>query len=128
QSELFVVKLLAGGFIVTSLLWASPLAAIIDRRLPRAALLLVVTALCALFGLIHSPLDGGAMFWQRQWWQQTSEAGSAAYTHAQHVRETPLRFAAGYTLSAMLLVIWHLWLTTYSPTPILEGDDELPEA
>jgi hypothetical protein len=38
------VRALAGGFIVTSLLWASSLAAIIDRRLFRAAAFLAVAA------------------------------------------------------------------------------------
>ena len=50
------LRCLANGFIVTSLLWASALAALLDRRLLRAAAYLGVAAVCSLFGIIHSPL------------------------------------------------------------------------
>ena len=50
------LRCLANGFIVTSLLWAAALAALLDGRLRRAALYLVVAGVCALFGIIHSPL------------------------------------------------------------------------
>ena len=54
---------LGNGFIVTALLWGSALVAIIDRRLRVAAAVLAVAAVATLFGLIHSPLPGGAVFW-----------------------------------------------------------------
>jgi AGZA family xanthine/uracil permease-like MFS transporter len=49
------LRCLANGFIVTSLLWAAALAAVIDRRLVRAAIYCVVAAACSLVGIIHSP-------------------------------------------------------------------------
>src|SRR5207244_7148719 len=50
------LRCLANGFIVTSLLWAAALAALIDRQLAKSALYLLVAGVFALFGIIHSPL------------------------------------------------------------------------
>ena len=52
------MRILANGYIVTSLLWASALAAMIDRRLQVAAAYFAVAACGTLFGVIHSPLPG----------------------------------------------------------------------
>ena len=43
---------------MTSLLWASALAALVDRRLARAAAYLAVAAGASLIGVIHSPHIG----------------------------------------------------------------------
>src|SRR5262245_19159550 len=51
------------GFVLTALLWGAVLASIIDGRLGTAGLLFVVASLAALFGVIHSPLATGALFW-----------------------------------------------------------------
>jgi AGZA family xanthine/uracil permease-like MFS transporter len=56
QLRLQTLHELSGGFIITSLAWASALAALIDRRLATAGLLMLVCAACSLFGVIHSPL------------------------------------------------------------------------
>ena len=45
-----------GGFIVTSLLWATALAKLIDGHMRTAALTLGIASLAACFGVIHSPL------------------------------------------------------------------------
>jgi AGZA family xanthine/uracil permease-like MFS transporter len=55
-------KLIANGFLITSLLWSSALAMAIDRRLKLAAIYLAVASLLTLFGVIHSPLDSNAVF------------------------------------------------------------------
>ena len=66
EKEVLTLRLISSGYIVTSLLWASALAAIVDRRLQAAGTFLLVAALCTLFGVIHSPLPGGSVFlpWQ----------------------------------------------------------------
>ena len=53
---------LGNGFIVTSLLWGGAFAALIDRQALRAGGFLLVGALAALCGVIHSPLASGAVF------------------------------------------------------------------
>ncbi|UFS68957.1 MFS transporter [Geomonas sp. RF6] len=58
--------IMGNGFIVTALLWGGGFAALLDHRLKRGALFMVVAALATLCGAIHSPLPSGAMFlpWQ----------------------------------------------------------------
>jgi len=54
--------ILGNGFIVTSLLWGAAFATLLDHKLKRAAVFLIVCAGATLFGVIHSPLQSGAMF------------------------------------------------------------------
>lgn len=63
QGHLMVINVLAGGFIFTSLIWASAVARIIDRRFKTAAWYLLVASVLILFGVMHSPLPGDRMFW-----------------------------------------------------------------
>jgi adenine/guanine/hypoxanthine permease len=94
--ELTTLRILANGFIVTSLVWASALAAIIDRRLSRAAAFFLLAGLCALFGVMHSPLPGSPLFLP---WQLAESSQRFVY-----------QFALGYTLVAALLFIWGLMI------------------
>src|SRR5262249_58589285 len=55
--------LLGNGFILTAVLWGWALASIIDGQLGLAGIIFVVASLATLFGLIHSPLASGALFW-----------------------------------------------------------------
>jgi len=54
---------LGNGFIVTSLLWGAAVVWIVDRRLAHAAMVFGMASLATLFGVIHSPLPSGALFW-----------------------------------------------------------------
>jgi AGZA family xanthine/uracil permease-like MFS transporter len=76
------------GFVLTALAWASALVAIIDRRLATAAGVLAVAGLATLFGLMHSPVATGAVFWP---W---AAPGSM-----------PLLLAAAYGVAAALLLL-----------------------
>ena len=76
---------LGNGFILTALVWGSALVAIIDRRLPVAAAVLAIAAVATLFGLIHSPLPGGAVFWPWAVASGTPHAVAAAYGVAASV-------------------------------------------
>lgn len=60
------LRVLSSGFVITSLLWASTLAMLIDRRYVAAAAFLATAAVCSLFGVIHSPLASSplALPWQ----------------------------------------------------------------
>jgi AGZA family xanthine/uracil permease-like MFS transporter len=57
------LTVLGNGFILTALLWGWTLAAILDVRPGVAAAVLAVASAATLFGVIHSPLPGGAVFW-----------------------------------------------------------------
>jgi AGZA family xanthine/uracil permease-like MFS transporter len=80
---------LGNGFILTALVWGSVLVAIIDRRLRVGAAVLALAAVATLFGLIHSPLPDGAVFWP---WTVPSAAPHA------------LAAAYGVAASALLLL------------------------
>ncbi|HMO15936.1 MAG TPA: permease [Pirellulaceae bacterium] len=64
--QMLHLKVLAGGFIITSLIWASALAQIIDRKYFGASLYFAVGGMMVLFGFMHSPLDGDKMYWPWQ--------------------------------------------------------------
>jgi AGZA family xanthine/uracil permease-like MFS transporter len=54
---------LGNGFILTAVVWGWALVAIIERRLGVAGALFAFASLATLFGVIHSPLANGALFW-----------------------------------------------------------------
>lgn len=89
------IRMLSAGFIVTSLLWASALASIIDRRLRRAAAYFAVAAACSLFGVIHSPAEGGAMVLP---WALPPLPSTAA-------GQTPIFLATAYLGAAAVLLL-----------------------
>jgi AGZA family xanthine/uracil permease-like MFS transporter len=86
-----VFVLLAHGFILTAMLWGAALAFLIDRRLGRAAVVLGVAAVLALFGLIHSVLPTGGIY--LPW--QAALLGS----------HTPYHWSAAYAVLALTVLL-----------------------
>jgi AGZA family xanthine/uracil permease-like MFS transporter len=109
-AELQTVRMLSSGFIVTSLLWASALAALIDRRLWRASTFFLIAGGCALFGIIHSPEPGSPLFLP---WQLDATSQRLVYT-----------FTLGYVLVAGLLFAWGCLLKARGIQPLF-GDEIL---
>lgn len=99
-SQIQALRCLANGFIVTSLLWASALAAMIDARLIRSAGYLLVAAILTLFGIIHSPLSPAAIAWP---WDVWARLPSDPAIRCQ----SPYHWTAAYILAALLLVVLH---------------------
>ena len=67
NEDLFLtINVLAGGFIMTSLIWASATARIIDRRFASAGIFFLAGAAMSMFGLMHSPLPDDQMFLPHQ--------------------------------------------------------------
>jgi AGZA family xanthine/uracil permease-like MFS transporter len=79
---------LGNGFILTALAWGSALCCIIDRRLGPAAAVLGAAGVATLFGVMHSPLPNGAVFWP---WAISTGA--------------PLALAGAYGVAAALLLL-----------------------
>jgi len=102
QDNLLIIRVLSAGFIVTSLLWSSTLAYVIDRRLGTAAVFLIVAALLSWLGVIHSPLSGSPVM------LPTSYDASLP----EMTRQIPWRFALAYLATAGLLLGWGAWLKT----------------
>ena len=102
--ELFSLRLLAGGFIVTSLLWAGLVTALVDRRLGQAAGWCLAAAALASCGVIHSPFPDGRLFWPWAIGGLPPEAAGRG----------PLVLAACYGLLALLFAGWR---ATLAPRP-----------
>jgi AGZA family xanthine/uracil permease-like MFS transporter len=87
--ETYATLLVVGnGFVLTALAWATALCCIVDRRLPLAAAVLAAAGVASLFGLMHSPLATGAVFWP---WSITNAA--------------PLGLAGAYGVAAAVLLL-----------------------
>ena len=97
-SELAVIVMLGNGFIITSMLWATMLTALIDARPRRAALTLLIGAVLTAFGVMHSVQPQGGMYLP---WM----LGGAT-------RGMMLQFAAAYVLLALAFG----WLSLRTPS------------
>jgi AGZA family xanthine/uracil permease-like MFS transporter len=97
------VQCLSHGFIVTSLLWGAAMAAMIDGRLRRAAVFLLVAAGCALVGIIHSPLPSQPIDFP---WNVVATLGEQAPA-AKY--QTPYHWAVAYALASGILFVLDLW-------------------
>jgi AGZA family xanthine/uracil permease-like MFS transporter len=95
------LRCLANGFIVTSLLWASALAAMLDGKLLRSAGYLAVAGVCSLLGIIHSPLRPAAIALPQHVLAQMSQEPAIRC-------QSPYHWAAAYALAAALLILLHL--------------------
>lgn len=110
-AELATLRILANGFIVTSLVWASALAAIIDRRLWRAAAFFALAGAFTLFGIMHSPEPGSPLFFP---WQISPALQHFVYP-----------YALGYFSVAILLMAWG-WLLQRQGVRPIDLDETLP--
>jgi len=96
---ILALRCLASGFILTSLLWASALAAVLDRQMFRAAAYLGVAAVCSLVGIIHSPLAPAVIGWP---WS----VYSAMLPRLPEVLcQSPYHWASGYVLAAAVVML-----------------------
>ena len=112
QQYVQTVTILSGGFIVTSLLWGTILAHVIDGRTRPAIVALVLAGVCALFGIIHSPLPSGPIVPPPEAIHLLKETGRFAVSEAQ----TPYHWSAAYALTALLLAGLAVWGRRPDPT------------
>jgi AGZA family xanthine/uracil permease-like MFS transporter len=96
------LRCLANGFLITSLLWAAALAALIDGQYRWAAVYLLVAGACALFGIIHSPLLAAPIDLPGNVVAQLEQLKPAP-VHDAALLQTPYHWAASYGLAAALL-------------------------
>lgn len=99
RQTLGTVSMLAGGFIITSLLWATALARLIDGRLRSAAVTFLIAGGLALFGVIHSPLSSEKVMLPNQAITEMKDQGRFDASKLQ----TPYHWAAGYGAIALVL-------------------------
>jgi AGZA family xanthine/uracil permease-like MFS transporter len=97
EAVVLTLYCLANGFLVTSLLWAASLAAVLDGRYVRSACCLLVAAACALLGVIHSPFADAPLAWP---WDVYARLPDRPEVRAQ----SPYHWAGAYVLAAALLL------------------------
>lgn len=117
KEKLATLTMLSNSFILTSLLWAWILAAIIDRRLPRAALVLFTTAALTLFGVVHSPLPENRLF------LPLGPIGWGDWVLDPLYRRMTYEYAGGYFAAGSLLLLW----TSLMPPLSSADDSHLPD-
>jgi AGZA family xanthine/uracil permease-like MFS transporter len=86
-SSIATINLLANGFIVTAMIWGAALASLIDEKPQKVSLFLSLGAIFSLFGLMHSPLEHGALFLP---WSINDK--------------TPIYIASAYALLSLLVI------------------------
>ena len=86
------VLILANGFIVTSLLWGTAMAHIIDGKVRQAALATAFAAIFALVGVIHSPLPSSPIL--LPWDAIALLKTEGRFEAAKH--QTPYHWAGAY--------------------------------
>jgi AGZA family xanthine/uracil permease-like MFS transporter len=89
-SELAVIVMLGNGFIITSMIWASFVVALIDQRTARAAGILAIGSVLTLCGVIHSVEPSGGIY--LPWQLDATSLGLAA------------QFAGAYAVLAAILL------------------------
>ena len=103
ERELFILQTLrcmSNGFLITGMLWSAALAMMLDGRMRSAAIYLGVAAVCAFFGLIHSPLPDEQIGLPWQILPTVPEA------FAQAIRtQTPYHWTLTYLIMAGLLAL-----------------------
>lgn len=112
--KLQTLQMLAGGFILTSMLWAAILAYIIDRRLYTAAAFALACAAFSLFGVIHSPFPSGKLVLG---WHVPDIPGAAA-------GQGPIYMMWAYVCMAIVLAVCAQWQHASPPREIPEHDTE----
>ncbi len=101
QGWIQTVTMLSGGFIVTSLLWATMLTHMIDGKLRAAACVLVLAGVFSWFGIIHSPLPAGPIVPPTAAMEHLRKEGR----YKASAFQTPYHWAFGYGAMAGILLL-----------------------
>jgi AGZA family xanthine/uracil permease-like MFS transporter len=113
------VLILANGFIVTSLLWGTMLAHLIDGRVRAGAMVMLLAAGFAWFGIIHSPLPSSPILNPSEVIVRLRREGR----YAAAARQTPYHWAAAYVgVAATILTVGLI------ATPSIPERYDLPDA
>ena len=118
QRWIQTVVALSGGFILTSLIWATLLALMIDGKTRRGAFVALLASALSWFSVIHSPLPSGAVLPPRATMARLKAEGrieAATY-------QTPYHWAAAYGLVALALLGLGMWGTQEEVEADLEGN------
>ncbi|CAN5822949.1 permease [soil metagenome] len=96
-----LILTLSGGFLLTSLLWATALARLIDGRTRTSAATFALAGGFSLFGIIHSPLPSSPILLPWTAITRLKDQGRFAETALQ----TPYHWAAAYLAAAFVILL-----------------------
>lgn len=108
--------MLSGGFIVTSLLWATGLARMLDGRVRAAAAVFALAGGLSLFGVIHSGLPSGPLLDPATAIRRLESEGRLDASAGQ----TPYHWAGAYLGVAVVL----LAIGRFGRAPVADGTGE----
>ncbi|HEY1861407.1 MAG TPA: hypothetical protein VGG61_13690 [Gemmataceae bacterium] len=108
------LRCLGNGFIVSGLLWAAALAALLDGRLRASSAYFAVAGVCAFFGIIHSPLGDEQIGLPARIMQIRATTDSLPFSTVEF--QTPIHWTVAYGLTALLLLALSL-IRPASPRP-----------
>jgi AGZA family xanthine/uracil permease-like MFS transporter len=94
-SELAVISVLGNGFIITSMVWASFVVAMIENKPRQAAWIALLGGALTLFGVIHSVMPAGNLY--------------LPWALAPALRSMALQFAGAYLALAAVLLLFSFW-------------------
>ncbi|TWT74721.1 permease [Allorhodopirellula solitaria] len=100
RDDMQTLRMLSNGFIITGLLWAWMLAAMVDRQLRVAACVLFLCAGLSFVGVMHSPLQGNRLFIPFLLGQDSPLALPADSLPAV------LQYVLGYSLAGLFVGAW----------------------
>jgi AGZA family xanthine/uracil permease-like MFS transporter len=89
-----------GGFIVTSLLWSTALAHVIDGRVRAVIGTLLLASAFSWFGVIHSPLPSSPILPPAEVVRELEAQGRARAS----AQQTPYHWSAAYALMALAVL------------------------
>jgi AGZA family xanthine/uracil permease-like MFS transporter len=101
--SLQVIVALGNGFIITGMFWAAFLVELIDKRLKRSSGYLLLLAALSLFGIIHSALADGSMYFP---WNLPPPG-----------RQIPYQFTIAYAVLAAIFFGFSYLKTDPNPEP-----------
>jgi AGZA family xanthine/uracil permease-like MFS transporter len=103
-SELAVINVLGNGFIITSMIWASFVVAMIDHRTRLAACIALLGGALTLFGIIHSVAPAGNLY--------------LPWTLGAPMRSIACQFAGAYLVLAVVLWLFSFQRGKQGPTHV----------
>jgi adenine/guanine/hypoxanthine permease len=101
--EILVTIALGNGFILTGMLWGGFLADMIDRKLKKSAIYLLLMAVLTFFGVIHSASPDGLMY--------------LPWTLSGIPQKVPYQFTMAYVIFAVMLLLLALTKESKEPYP-----------
>jgi AGZA family xanthine/uracil permease-like MFS transporter len=127
EAEVGTLRIVANGFIVTSLLWSSGLAALIDRKLFWGAGFFLAAAVFTAFGIMHSPAPGSPIFVPWETGDIKPEMLKFLGFYPGEHFKVVVPYVAGYLAVGVMLLLWGSYdrLTTAKAAP--EFKDEVEE-